>query len=95
MSTSANPNKAVYRAHVPTSALAKSVAFDDLMMHVTLMDGRVISTPLTWFPLLHAATLEQREKYEVCGGGISLHWPEIDEDLSIAGMMAGADLRSL
>ena len=95
MSTSANPNKALLRAHVPTSALAKSVAFDNLMMHVTLSDGRVISTPLIWFPLLLAATVEQREKYEISGGGISLHWPDIDEDLSIAGMMAGADLRSL
>jgi hypothetical protein len=95
MSTSANPNKTTYRAHVPASALAKSATFDDVMMHVTLMDGRVISTPLTWFPLLYAATPRQREKYEICGGGISLHWPEIDEDLSIAGMMAGADVQSL
>ncbi|MCG8448935.1 MAG: DUF2442 domain-containing protein [Pirellulales bacterium] len=95
MSTSANPNKTANRAYVPTNALAKVVSFDDLMIHVTLVDGRVISTPLTWFPLLHAATPQQREKYEICGGGISLHWPEIDEDLSIAGMMAGADMRSL
>ena len=94
MSNSANPNKVVLRAHVPNSALAKSVAFDDLMMHVTLSDGRIISIPLTWFPLLHAATAGQREKYEISGGGISLHWPEIDEDLSVAGMMAGADVRS-
>jgi len=95
MSTSVNPNKAALRAHVPNSALAKSVSFDDFMMHVTLSDGRIISTPLTWFPLLHTATPEQRKKYEISGGGISLHWPEIDEDLSIAGMMAGADRRSL
>ena len=95
MSTSADSNKTNYRAHVSTSALAKSVAFDELMMHVTLVDGRVISTPLTWFPLLHAAAAVQRENYEICGGGISLHWPDIDEDLSVAGMMAGADVRSM
>jgi len=95
MSTSVNLNKTTFRAHVPTSALAKSVLFDDLMMHVSLSDGRIISTPLTWFPLLHAATVEQREGYEISGGGISLHWPVIDEDLSIAGLMAGADMRSL
>ena len=83
------------RAHFPTSALAKSVSFDDAMMHVSLMDGRVISTPISWFPRLHAATAEQRERCEINGGGISLHWPELDEDLSIAGMMAGADERSL
>jgi hypothetical protein len=95
MSTSVNPSKAEHRAYVPTSALAKSVEFDDSMMHVSLMDGRVISTPLTWFPLLNAASPQQREKCEISGGGVSLHWPEIDEDLSVAGLMAGADMRSL
>jgi len=82
------------RAYVPTTALAKSVRFDDAMMHVSLIDGRIISVPLIWFPLLHAATPEQREYYEIGGGGISLYWPEIDEDLSVANLMAGADWRS-
>jgi len=61
------------------------------MMHVCLVDGRIISIPLSWFPLLRHATPEQREHYEIGGGGISLHWPEIDEDLSVANLMAGAD----
>ncbi|MEK6754361.1 MAG: DUF2442 domain-containing protein [Chloroflexota bacterium] len=52
-----------------------------------------ISVPLIWFPLLHEAAPEQREKYEI-GGGVSLHWPEIDEDLSIASLLAGGDLQS-
>ena len=43
------------------------------------------------FPLLREATPEQREHYEISGGGISLHWPEIDEDLSVANLMAGVD----
>ncbi len=67
------------------------VQFDADMMHVFLMDGRIISVPLIWFPLLYEAMPEQREQYEIGGGGISLHWPEIDEDLSIAGLMAGVD----
>jgi hypothetical protein len=61
------------------------------MMHVSLTDGRIISVPIRWFPLLREATSEQREQYEIGGGGISLHWPEIDEDLSVANLMAGVD----
>jgi hypothetical protein len=82
------------KAYVPKTALAKSVDFDASMMHVALTDGRVISVPIAWFPLLSEATPEQREKYEIGGGGVSLHWPEIDEDLSVANMLAGADVRS-
>jgi len=82
------------RAYVPTTALAKSIKFDDEMMHVTLTDGRVISVPIRWFPLLRDATPEQRDRYEIGGGGISIHWPELDEDLSVAGLMAGVDWRT-
>jgi hypothetical protein len=60
-------------------------------MQVTFTDGRLLVVPLSWFPLLLEATPEQRSKYEIGGGGVSLHWPEIDEDLSIAGLMAGVD----
>ena len=79
------------RAYVPVSALAKSVEFDDAAMRVGFIDGRVLSVPLAWFPVLHAATPEQRARCEIGGGGIGLHWPELDEDLSIAGLMAGVD----
>jgi hypothetical protein len=83
------------RAYVPTSALAKAVSFDDSLMHVSLADGRILSVPLIWFPLLQAASPEQRANYEIAGGGISIHWPDIVGDLSVAGLMAGADSRSL
>jgi len=79
------------RAYVPTTALAKAVRFDQDMMHVALTDGRVVSVPIRWFPLLREATPAQRERYEIGGGGTSLHWPEIDEDLSVANLMAGVD----
>jgi hypothetical protein len=82
------------RSYVPATALAKTVAFDDTMMHVTFTDGRVLGVPLVWFPVLGAATVAQRARYEIGGGGISLHWPDLDEDLSIAGLMAGVDWRS-
>ena len=80
---------------MPTTALAKTVKFDDDMMHVFLADGRIISVPIIWFPLLHEATPAQRERYEIGGGGVGLHWPEIDEDLSVANLMAGVDWHSV
>jgi len=102
MSTSARKSQAAarskktkpHRAYVPVTALAKSVEFDDVMMRVTFTDGRVLGVPLAWFPVLQKATPAQRAQYEIGGGGISLHWPELDEDLSIAGLMAGVDWRS-
>ena len=91
MSTLVSTDAKSQRAYVPTSALAKSVNFDDEMMHVSLTDGRLISVPIIWFPLLRGATSEQRSKYEIGGAGTSLHWPELDEDLSVASLLAGAD----
>lgn len=81
-------------AFVPSTALAKSVEFDDSMMRVVFTDGRVLGVPIAWFPTLLAASPEQRARCEIGGGGIGLHWPELDEDLSIAGLMAGVDTRS-
>ena len=75
----------------PISAFAKTVKFSDDMMEVHLTDGRIISVPLIWFPLLHEASSEQREHCEIGGGGTSLHWEEIDEDISVAGLLAGAE----
>ncbi len=94
MSTLVKDGRKPARAYVPTSALARAVEFDDEMMRVSLTDGRVVSVPLAWFPLLMGATPEQRAGCEIGGGGRSLHWPELDEDLSVAGLMAGADTQS-
>lgn len=82
------------RAYVPTTALAESVEFDETVMRVAFTDGRMLSVPLQWFPALRRASHEQRNRYEIGGGGISLHWPDLDEDLSIAGLMAGVDWRA-
>jgi hypothetical protein len=91
MATLTKNKSRVRRAYVPTTALAQSVEFDEDMMHVFLVDGRVVSVPIIWFPVLHEATPEQRKRYEIIGGGIGLHWPELDEDLSVANLMAGVD----
>jgi len=80
-----------HRIYVPTTALAKSVNLDDEMMHVSLTDGRCISVPIIWFPLLREATPDQRRKYEMGGGRTSPHWPELDEDLSVAALLAGTN----
>jgi hypothetical protein len=69
--------------------LATDVKFGAERLHVALSDGRVIGVPLDWFPRLNKATSQQRERWELIGRGIGLHWPDIDEDLSVAGLLAG------
>jgi hypothetical protein len=66
---------------------ARDVRFDCEMMHVRLMDGRIISVPLDWFPRLKNAKQAEREKYRLIGGGIGIHWPDLDEDVSVPGLL--------
>lgn len=66
------------------------VRFDDHSLIVDLMDGRTISVPLSWYPRLANATPEQRARWEKCGGGYGIHWPDVDEDLSTEGLLRGA-----
>jgi hypothetical protein len=66
---------------------AKSVRFDEDSMWVELEDGRTLGVPLAWFPRLLRATREQRGGYEISPGG--LHWDDLDEDISVAGLLAG------
>jgi len=75
---------------MPTSdARAKEVVFSEDELAVVLADGRRVCVPLAWFPrLLHAAP-EQRANYEILGDGQGIHWPDLDEDLSVAGLLKG------
>ena len=82
------------RAYVPTSALAQSVEFTDTMMNVHLTDGRILCVPLIWSSALYGATPEQRANCRIGAGGRGLHWPDLDEDLSVSGLMAGADTQA-
>ncbi|MBI1899734.1 MAG: DUF2442 domain-containing protein [Planctomycetia bacterium] len=66
------------------------VAFTDDMLTVSLMDGRVISVPLAWYPRLLNATKAQRLNWRLAGGGYGIHWPDVDEDLSTEGLLRGA-----
>lgn len=69
------------------STSPSAVRFDDDSMWVELADGRVIAVPLAWFPRLLHATPEQRAACELSAHG--LHWDELDEDVSVAGLLAG------
>lgn len=82
------------RAYVPTTALARTVEFTSDAMQVFLTDGRLLFVPLVWFPRLLSATPQEREHVEIGAGGLSLHWPDIDEDLSVSGLLAGGDTRA-
>lgn len=68
---------------------AESVRFSEDSMIVSLDDGRSISVPLAWYPRLLHGTLQEREEYELIGEGVGLHWPRLDEDISVEGLLAG------
>lgn len=72
---------------ISTELSATSVRFDEDTMWVALSDGRTIGAPLAWFPRLLRATPAERETVEI--DAIGLHWETLDEDLSIAGLLAG------
>ena len=67
----------------------KTVHFDEDTICVDLMDGRMISVPLAWYPRLMEATLSEREAWECSAAGYGIHWPLIDEDLSTEGLLRG------
>lgn len=76
---------------MPSSdARAKEVSFSQDEFAVLLADGRRISVPLAWFPRLLHATSEQRANYEILGDGQGIHWPDVDEDLSVGGLLKGS-----
>lgn len=66
------------------------VNFTDDTLSVRLMDGRTISVPLVWYPRLLNATKQQRENWQIAGGGYGIYWEEIDEDLNTEGLLRGS-----
>lgn len=71
--------------------LNAEVTEDEIIAH--LMDGRTISVPLIWSWRLTEATKEQRQNFEILGDGQGIHWPDIDEDISVEGMLHGSPAR--
>lgn len=78
-----------------TSALSPGLRVKDVRVTedeliVGIADGRTVSVPLVWYPRLLHATPEQRARWELAGAGFGIHWPDLDEDLSTEGLLAGA-----
>ena len=70
-------------------ARAQSVRVNDEALAVDLVDGRTIIAPLAWFPRLWHGTPQERNHFEIWGDGAYIHWPGLDEDLTVAGLLAG------
>ena len=68
----------------------RDVRVSEDTLTVDLMDGRTISVPLVWYPLLLSGTPKQRSNWKVCAAGYGIHWPDLDEDLSTEGLLRGA-----
>jgi hypothetical protein len=70
-------------------ALATGIEVSEDTLSVELADGRTIAVPLAWYPRLAHATAEERGSWRLIGGGRGIHWPGIDEDISVANLLAG------
>ena len=68
---------------------AKDITITEDSLSVDLMDGRTIIVPIVWYPRLWHGTPEERNNFEIIGNGMLLHWPDLDEDLSVDGILAG------
>ena len=73
----------------PRNTRVRRIWFDEESLWVELTDGRKLGVPLAYFPRLANATSRQREDFVISGGGTGLHWDEIDEDISVEGLLAG------
>jgi len=74
---------------IEREVFAQSVAFSEDSMIVSLDDGRSMSVPLAWFPRLQGGSAAEREHYELIGDGEGIHWPDLDEDISVESIIAG------
>ena len=72
---------------VELDATAVDVSTDDSSLRVALADGRELAVPLEWFPRLRDATPEQRRNWRLIGRGQGIHWADVDEDISVAGLL--------
>lgn len=74
---------------VSTDPRVKEVSVTEELITFSLVDGRVVSVPLAWSWRLSEATPAQRNNFEIIGYGYGVHWPDVDEDLSVEGMLHG------
>ncbi len=71
-----------------TMPLATDVAFHDDLLEFTLADGRVVAAPMEWFPRLRDANATQLKNWRLIGGGVGVHWADLDEDISVKSLLA-------
>lgn len=77
-------------SEVDVIPLAIGVELSDDELTVTLSDGRRVTVPLVWFPRLLNATTEERREFRLIGAGEGIHWPRVDEDISVASLLRGS-----
>lgn len=70
-------------------AQATGVVVTEDTLTVDLMDGRSVSVPLAWYPRLSHGTIAERQNWRIIGRGEGIHWPDLDEDISVDGLLAG------
>ena len=75
----------------PKHALTRGVRFEGDMLYMLLDDGRELGMPLAWSERLSSANPEQRNNWELIGRGSGVHWPDVDEDISVAGLLGVPD----
>ena len=68
---------------------AQSVSVSDDTLSVDLVDGRTIAVPTAWYPRLAHATVEERSRWRLIGQGEGIHWPDLDEDISVDSLLSG------
>jgi hypothetical protein len=68
---------------------ARALEVNDKTLTIHLEDGRTLSAPLRWYPRLWHGSLKERNNFEIFGDGTYIHWPDLDEDLTVAGLLAG------
>lgn len=74
---------------VVTLARVLSVVVTDDTLSVDLEDGRTVSIPIGWYPRLAHGTDSERENFEISGSGYGVHWPDLDEDIAVEGLLLG------
>ena len=72
---------------------AQDITISEDSLSVDLWDGRTIIVPLIWYPRLWHGSEEERKNFEIIGNGTLIHWPDLDEDLSVSGILAGRRFR--
>jgi hypothetical protein len=72
-----------------TPVAVQDVRVTSKVLEVVLRDGRTLSVPLDWYPRLAHGSPRERQRWRLIGGGVGIHWPDLDEDISISGLLAG------